>query len=176
MGIKICHYLFPTLSPTGIVERIVSFELGTMGCAMGFGCVARKHACSWAHSKRCVNRQRNENHTRDFMSFSADITRRQRSGLHESRYFIFTWNASIVRRTACRNVTRPSAMHSVGSCSIALSTSTDTIRSLVAFAAIVAFHTPVYYWIAVLQRDHRQHTDCTASRWHVSNGKIPRNR
>lgn len=158
------------------MERIVSFELGTMGCAVGFGHITRQPPGSWTHSERFVNRQRNENHSGDFVSFSANFTRRQRSGLHEGGYFIFTRDASIVRCAAHRNVARSSAMYSIGSRTTALSTPTDSVWSLVAFVAIVAFHSTVYHWVVVLQRDNRQYTDSTASRRHVSNGKIPWNR
>lgn len=163
-------------SNAGIMERIVSFEFGTMGCAVGFGHIAWQPTSSWTHSKRFVNSQRNENHSGDFVSFSANFTRRQRSGLHEGRHSIFTGNASAVRCAAYRNVTRSSTMYSIGSRTTALSTPTDTIRSLVAFVAIVAFHSAVYHWVVVLQRDNRQYTDCTASRRYVSNGEISWNR
>lgn len=164
------------LSHTGIMERTVSFELGSMGCAMGFGRIARQPPSTRTHPERCVDCQRNENHSRDSVPFSSDFARRQWSGLHEGGYSIFTWNGRAVRCAARWNAARPSPMYFIGSCATALSTAANAVRSLVAFVAIVALHSAVHHWIAVLQRDDRQYTDCAASRRHVPNGKIPRNR
>lgn len=154
------------------MEGVISAEPGSMECSIWFGNITGQRSSERADSKWCVNRKWNENHTRDSLPFSSDIAGWFGSWLHESYCSIFTRNSCIVWCSTGWNAPRSSTMHSLWSCSFALSTATHSLWTSSTSVTVATRHSTVYYRVHVLQGNHRQCANLKTSRRHVPNGKV----
>lgn len=94
--------------------------------------------------------------------------------MHEGNYLVLTRDTTASGHSTDRDAAGSGAVYSLGSRSIAISPSADTLWKTVAVVAVVEGHPEDYSRAVVLPRDHRECQDSTDSSRHVSDGKVLR--